>query len=95
MDDTEQLRQLIEAGIACHISGDLHAALQCYSSALDLEPDNVLVLYNVGCLFEEAGYMGEAAELFATAAKVSAMHEAADPDVLRAAKEFGKRGLPS
>lgn len=90
--DNEDLRRLIDAGISLHIDGDLHGALQCYSAALELQPSNVLVLYNTACLFEEAGKTGEAAELFALAGKAAEQQRLIDPDVTRAAKEFGKRG---
>ncbi len=91
--DNDALRTLVDAALALHVDGDLHGALACYLEALDIEPANTLVLYNVGCLFEEAGFEDWASELFQAAAKTAAAHSLLDPDIIRAAREYGKRGI--
>ena len=38
-------------GINMKRSGKLNDALKCYQSAIDLEPDNSIYLYNTGVLY--------------------------------------------
>lgn len=62
-------QSLLAAGVACHVDGDLDGALVCYGAALETDPGNSLALYNIGCVFEEVGLIGDAAEAFQLAAK--------------------------
>lgn len=91
--DNEVLRQLIEAGIDCHVSGDAAGALACYTNALEIDPTNTLVIFNMGCLFEEAGRHTEATEAFYVAAVLERRKSEQDPDIAQAVKNFGKRGI--
>jgi Flp pilus assembly protein TadD len=83
MDD--DLRALMDAGIESHIIGDLEAALTLYGMALELDPGNAAVVFNIGCIFEEAGRLTDAAEAFAHAATLS---KTKDPDILAAARSY-------
>ncbi len=45
-------------------SGRLDEALGCYETALEIEPDNIVALTNIGCIFDNKGEVVKAAAAF-------------------------------
>jgi Flp pilus assembly protein TadD len=86
--NTPDLEKLLDAGVACHVAGELEEALFCYGTALEMDPGNVLALYNIALVFEEVGDLATAAEAFEWAAKCSAERDCYDPDILAAARSY-------
>lgn len=89
----DELNAVIQAGIAHHLRGELQDAMACYKFALEMQPANPLVLYNCGCVFDESNQPAEAERFFQLAKRVSAAPGEDDPDIARAVREFGKRGV--
>jgi hypothetical protein len=82
---------LIDAALDCHLEGDLDGALRNYGNALDLSPGNTMILYNIGCVFEEAGSDKEAAETFRLAATICLARGQEDPEIDRAVADFDRK----
>jgi tetratricopeptide (TPR) repeat protein len=76
------LYSLMQAGIKAHLSGRLEKALEIYGTVLTLDPGNPVALYNLGCVFEEAGYVEEAKTSFALARETGKFRQIEDKDIV-------------
>ncbi|MCW7752391.1 DUF115 domain-containing protein [Desulfobotulus sp. H1] len=69
-------------GCACHRTGRMQDAEQCFRTALSLTPDHSLAHYHLGLLLQENGYFREAEATYSNALR-------ADPEMTSALTNLG------
>jgi len=64
LEKKQKVSSLIEQGNAYHSSGNINSAAQCYSQALNLDPNNIVAKRNLGLIFLDVRQFEKAEQLF-------------------------------
>jgi Tfp pilus assembly protein PilF len=82
--------ELVQAGLALYLDGEIEAAEQKYREALARRSDDVSALYNLGVLLKITGRRQEALQML----RKAAMGPEGTPDVARAAEQVERLERP-
>jgi tetratricopeptide (TPR) repeat protein len=70
LPDTEKVKILNNSGIQFALEGDMTGSMNCFALALEIEPDNAVVLTNLGGALNNAGRHEEALGILQRSLKV-------------------------
>jgi tetratricopeptide (TPR) repeat protein len=65
--DPQKAAEAVQEGLTAHKAGDMEAAEEAYTEALEFQPDNKYALFNLGLIYQTRGENAQAEERYRTA----------------------------